>query len=34
MLDVKHNMGMQHDPAHPSEESHKKFTKEVVLTWI
>jgi hypothetical protein len=34
MLDVKHNMGMQHDPAHPSEESHKKFTKEIVLTWV
>jgi len=34
MLDVKHNMGMSDDPAHPSEESHKQFTKDVVLTWI
>jgi hypothetical protein len=34
LLGAKHNMGMEHDPAHPSEDSHKKFTKEVVLDWI
>ena len=34
LLGAKHNMGMENDPAHPSEDSHKKFTKEVVLDWI
>ena len=34
LLGAKHNMGMENDPAHPSEDSHKKFTKEIVLDWI
>ena len=34
MLGAKHNMGMQHDPAHPSEYSHKEFAEKEVSKWI
>ena len=34
MLGAKHNMGMKHGPAHPSEDSHEKFTYEDVLKWV
>lgn len=33
VLGEKHNMGMQHDPAHPSEDSHKQFANDVILKW-
>ena len=34
VLGERHNIGMEHDPAHPSEDSHKKFTKDIVLEWV
>ena len=34
LLGEKHNMGMQHDPHHPSEDSHKEFAEKEVLKWI
>ena len=34
VLGEKHNMGMEHDPAHPSEYSHEQFTKKEVEKWI
>ena len=34
VLGERHNMGMQHDPAHPSEYSHQEFAKKEVSKWI
>ena len=34
LLGARHNMGMQHDPAHPSEDSHKEFAEKEVSKWI
>ena len=34
LLGEKHNMGMQHDPHHPSEDSHKQFAEKVVSKWL
>jgi len=34
VLGERHNMGMQHDPAHPSEYSHEQFAKMEVSEWI
>ncbi len=34
LLSEKDNWGMEHDPAHPSIDSHKKFAKKVVEKWI
>jgi len=34
VLGEGHNMGMQHDPAHPSEYSHQEFTEKEVSKWI
>ena len=34
VMGEKHNMGMEHDPAHPSEYSHEQFAKKEVQKWI
>ena len=34
LLSEKDNWGMEHDPAHPSEHSHEKFSNKVVKEWI
>ena len=34
LLSERDNWGMEHDPAHPSEYSHEKFTNKIVKRWI